>query len=704
MIEKSIKCVLVMIFLVIILLSPLHAGARIEPIRAFFPFFLPQIISVEKYHSIIGSANAIGYNTIILGLSGSDNSAFQLDTACKIKFTGCGDDEIKNLINYCYKNGMQVVFSVEMIGRQSIYMKELQNKFPDILISGVGAKSPGNTVINTAFKFPDGKDIFEGAVFPMIDQLLLLYGSHTPEYFLLGIDEVHLGSMQAAAKLARKPIDIFFADNINIITGYLLEKGITPMIYGDMFLAKRLADSDCGIPGYTVDKRFGLYKSAVNADWHPWQGWPGGEIVSVITALNYMKDKDKISIIDWRYSTTETGEYPSIDYFKNIGFKEILPLTWFDENNMRDFIAYSMRQGNTGALVSPFPFIYAPTKQYDMERLLYNAMVYFKNPGYMPPNLELSFTLTDNVAGGSPATESRTGIINKKVGKLIFAGALKKNIFMKKPELLIRPYIARVFDSLAKEKSYGKSTEIRAPLTYDPATGGLTGAVEISEDYCALAPFFQTAVQFLLDNNYLYQVQQEHGFCIASELLPCAGPRVSKDYFTVDFSGLSGKQVATGLIIAPGTYGGIVNIMDIKGKSIPGGLLDLCTIGNCYSFPDTGLWPALLSFGAQINLEVFTTDAVSNKTPVVFSWGNYHQGFRVLVLGGRYTLQIAGASDDNRPLAITGRGQVDNNLWQKIKIVINRKREGRRKIVFAVDGMEESMEIKKELETPYMHG
>ncbi|OGV35301.1 MAG: hypothetical protein A2020_06160 [Lentisphaerae bacterium GWF2_45_14] len=309
-------------------------------------------------------------------------------TTIMIRFTnprGYDKAAAKELIKY-YKNdlGLKVIPEFKLLGKsQKTYGAKFVKDHPDLFVG---------QVIDPYAKY-EGKPAFDSLIIPMVDEHIKLFDN--PEYFMLGWDEYDTDNIKKIADRNGKTISEVWAGTLNRVNDYLLSKNITPIIFGDQLISKQLAKE--GNPaGYPADKRFENY-SAMHGI------YPPQSKTDMIEFVKDIKNRDKIIMADWHYENEK--EYPSIDYFKWLGFKEVIPVTWGNDGNMKYFSKYAADKGSTKMMASVWHYSYHPAVRHLLWPTVDNSIIYFNNPDMEIPARPKVSALKD----GKPIVSAKPG-------------------------------------------------------------------------------------------------------------------------------------------------------------------------------------------------------------------------------------------------------------------------------------------------------
>jgi hypothetical protein len=160
-------------------------------------------------------------------------------------------------------------------------------------------------------------------LFSLYHTLIDIYG---PKGLLIGHDEIR---RLAACGLEKRAVSGLLADDVIHIHGWLAERGIRTLMWGDMLL-----DHD----------RWGA-TGAANSE-NPF--WRSGETASAIEQL----PRDVV-ILDWHYS--DADDYPTVRYFHDHGFP-VWGVGWYEAHAGVALARSVKRYGGEGMLGSDWGF------------------------------------------------------------------------------------------------------------------------------------------------------------------------------------------------------------------------------------------------------------------------------------------------------------------------------------------------------------
>jgi len=88
------------------------------------------------------------------------------------------------------------------------------------------------------------------------------------------------------------------------------------------------------------------------------------------TAVNRLRDRDKIIVADRRDRPSAIGEFPSVDFFRSIGFRDVWGCPWFDATNLRQFSRCAASRHCGGMLATAWNRAYAPEGDLGLQTIL----------------------------------------------------------------------------------------------------------------------------------------------------------------------------------------------------------------------------------------------------------------------------------------------------------------------------------------------
>ena len=343
---------------------------------------------LEWYKKELKKAQTLGYNAIIIMARGSDYYTLAVNEPQKNNLQKKLGELYKYAIN---ELDIDIIPQLFVFSRGSrCFSPQLLKKYPELIIKG--KMSTSSAIWNPLFRFPDGKDIYTTIIFPLIDRIIALYGDKKPRFFHLGFDELDKAALKKLADKTGLSPEIIMANELNRISNYLLAKGITPIIWGDMFLSPKLAESNYGLKNVKINPNFRTMPSIHGGvDTKDFLG-----ALDVVKSVDYITNKDKIIVFDWHYTnSTVDSSYPSIDFFQQLGFKNVIGTTWYNEPGIKAFSKYVKQKKGGGMIASFWHHVLPISSKIDetYRKTINNSIIYYKNPAYklhQSPDIKIS--------------------------------------------------------------------------------------------------------------------------------------------------------------------------------------------------------------------------------------------------------------------------------------------------------------------------
>lgn len=647
---------LVMVFSLLSLHGKAMAAEQADSFatRVLHLSFRPQVQSPAFYKGVIDQASKLGYNTFILNTGGIFAASYTIPKPGEVRFLGWTDEQVAELFDYAKQAGLEPIFEVKIIAKHKALLPELAKKHSGLLIS----KAKGhwrNGVLNPAYRFPDGKDAYDAVEFPMIDHFIALHGKTPPRYMLLGMDEVPVDDLQVCAKAMNTTVAKLFAKLLNRCAEHLLEKDITPIFWGDMFLSKRLSKPGHGVIGFDHDSRIKHGHATFLSTQKP--------APSVLTAMNDLKNRDKIIIADWHYMPLENGAYPSVDYFQAMGFKDIWGATWYNDKGIRQFCQYAAKRQCAGMIATVWHTSISPAVRHLFQPLLNNSAVYFRNPNFNPPPLDLTYRLapTQEKDTFAAATQQQTGVFLGATPTLYCQVQLPENQYPAPlPVLLISHDQSR------------KSPPLTMPLTYDPKAHRLTGSLSLPQSTGTPPHTYSTALRWInRDSGYLHQIYRPSHFSVTHRPPAQAGTADQSTWFAADFSGLLAEALASRLIYTAGQFPLLLQVERPVEKTKPiNGALN-CRAASGWCSNPKNLWDRIATQGMQLDITFKVTGSFKKRAHcAVMSFGHYSSGFRLLMAKDNTLLLQFANQDGGKPIWITSPVKLLKNQWTSVRITL----------------------------------
>ncbi|MEA2068511.1 MAG: hypothetical protein U9P12_04860, partial [Verrucomicrobiota bacterium] len=603
----------------------LHAAAT-QPfeIKAVHLPFRPQYFSVTDYQESIEEIAALGYNTLILGAGGISTASYTVPSPGQLQFNTWSTSQVEDLISYIRNAGLEPVFGVKAIGKLNSVLGTLSQQNPGLITDVSTATAYG--VLDPTFTFSDGLDAYEKILLPMLDNFIALHGSTSPRYLLLGVDEVPVDDLQSIATQLGITTPVLFANLVNQCTEHLLNQGITPILWGDMFLGHQLGSPGHGVVGFDHDPRIVRgHSSYLTTD-------NGPNPPSVLTAVNTLDNKNKIIIADWQYEEYLNGAYPSVDYFQALGFRSVLGATKNHETGIREFSKYASDRGAGGMIATTWDLWSQNKKRHLLPALIENSALYFQQPEFIPPTEGPSdLEVTSSISTDYPAYTTSGGAFKIPVGTLSYTAEIATT--------------TPIDPTLTVVDAGGAIVAIKT-LLFDTGTHELTTSFSLPA-LSGNAPYPYTLRLDLEDDTTTRRIHHElprHIYAV--DQLPFqAGATRSDTLISGDFSSLTYSNFDAGVVYATGAFPALLEMEPNPNPSA--GMLD--GVLDCHRHAATanvpGLWERIVEEGMTLHID-FKPDTETINHSALVSLGNYSEGFRLLLLSnGSILLQFADQSD-----------------------------------------------------------
>lgn len=653
---------------------PAAAVSRCQPfpVRGYHQHIFPERQPMAVFHERLEQLAELDYNLVVFGLGHSGAATITMYRDGTIAPNGCDTGALRALVAHAIDLGLEPVFEMKFIGKQLPLIRPLLEEHPGLVID------PENrsTVLNAAYRMPDGRDAYTATALRLIEYLLDLYPEqHAPKYFHLGIDEFDADDMATLAQTLGMTPPQAFAHCLNLGTDALLARGVTPIIWGDILLSAVLGGDEHGItlsayrtpdPRHLVEPGrayHGAYKSGK---------------VSLHTMVNHLRDRDKVIVADWHYSPSSIGEFPSVDYFLGLGFKDVWGCPWFDATNMRQFSRYAASRGCGGMIATAWNVAYLPDERLRFLHILRNSAAYFLRPGLAPPAEVFPAYEMRGREGLSVADEKRTGMVARDDLTLTFQARVADGITPRDAVLLFMPP--------------GRGAQaIESPLTFDPATRQLRARLSLPPDVATdrvwrLGYGYTDSV-----SGYFVHADCPQGFVVTH--VPVQLPEVRAGTL---LSGVFTDLADPGLKTTQWLAGECATILGSARSRKPGSgprseALDVECFDRLWAYPSTALNQKLAQ-GFRIEIEAKMTGRFSgNDYCALLTKGSFHTGFRVLVRkDGVLLLQFAGLAEGN-PLWVHTKAPLPMDAWLDIVLTYRPPDEGEPgEAVICIGGVEQA--------------
>ncbi len=621
------------------------------------------------YKSQVDNVATYGYNTLILNPGGMSTAGYSVEKIGELTFSGKWEKgQFAELLAYGREKGLEVIVEVKGIGKHgAIIGKGLQAKYPGLVI-----RHKANGILNPVFRFPDGRDAYDTVAWPMIDNFIAEYGDVPPRYMLIGIDEVPVPDLAACAEKLDTTVDRLFADLINRYTDYLLAKGITPILWGDMFLSLKLGKPGHGIHGFKHDPRINTKLNAFVA--HASYKVKRGQTWSVVTSMNYIKNRDKIIMGDWQYGNGTVGGYPSIDYFQKMGFKDVWGATWLQNSAIQALAKYTADRGCRGIIATSWHTAFSPKVLHYYPEILRNSAVYQHDPHFIPPTSPVVHKkLTANGAASQASTEKKRGIFTAPFDTLTFEAELDGSVAIQEAQLLIREEQTQRYKTLVM------------PLTVDKNSRRLTGTLKWAKAIPEQPEFYSTVLRLVCaGNGYLIDKRQPGDFYVASELSPVIKSSAKgQPWIAMDFSKLSGSDAESGLYRFTGKHAQPLYLKRNDKKNGTGMGLNAQAFDYTYMAVNPSLWGEVVKQGLRLSVRLYIKEDIADKrkSTSIVSWGTHRSGIRVLLSGHRRVRIQIGMPGRYETFVLDAERRLPLKRWLNLEIAVEPQTAGKNRMV-----------------------
>ena len=629
---------------------------RAEPFRVLgFHFTLAAGAGRKEFcKTQFKKARELGYNTLFLMLSCHNG------LSCKLKVVPGGEKayttaEMVEVLDYARSLGFTVIPEVKIWGKQQKTLgRDFIKKHPGICNRFDNSNSP---LYDPFYKLRDGRGIHEAIVYPLMDEIIALFGKEPPRYFHIGFDEYLTDPIGAIAREHGLTAPQLFAQELNRITDHLLKKGITPIMFQDMLLHQTLAKPGHGVKGFKADPRFKRY-TVMHAV------YPRTAKASVLTAMDYVKNKDKIIVVDWHYGGgTPEGEYPSVDYFRAMGFKDVWGQTWHDERCIKTFAAYMKKADGTGMIASTYHAPWNSDVLHLYPGILHNSIIYFENPQFAPPPSALRLRVTEK--SGTSA-------------KAFFTPGSDISIHLELPYPMAAPVDAglylREYPHIMPPKPW---QPVQAKTTLGPRKRSLRLDLKAPEAPKDTMVFYDCRADFV-DGKTSYLSQAIDG-CLfgvtARPALLAQGPTDPCLILGMDFNKAVFVDGQKQSIVVRGSRPYIGHLQDAVIKEERGaGFLDCNGKGGMFVPPCSDMLNQFASGGIAFEVAFMVTQKPgAGYGHVLFSYGHYHEGMRLFINRNR-TMQGQVGCGACGPVRMHTRTPVSMNKWHTLRFVLDRRK------------------------------
>lgn len=652
--------------------------------KAFHLMVLPHYEGISYYRDRITTIADHGYNTVILELGSSVHTAYgllKMGAGNSNNNKSFNKNELAGLITHIRSLQLEPIISVKLIGkmkstltglpvkRKEINATGLLKKYPDLLL-----KKPNGqygTVINLSYE-SGGKDVFDLVLFPLINELLMIFGDQAPKYFLLGIDEIEIDELAVFANKKNQSPAQLFGEAVNRLTRHLIDRNITPVMWGDMFLSTRLAFPGHGVPDFIFNPQF-MNSNSYNAE----HGAINSQ--SVLLAIKYLKPdvRKKIIVADWHYADNADGDYPSVDYFQEKGFKDVWGATWFDSTSISSFSRYAAARRCGGMIATTWGSdIASKESNHFFKSILNNSILFFNNPEMLVPENH-HFPMKLSVDPGINTVTDKDGVVKilplhltKKHEMLDVVITLRADFSPASAELVLH-YGGATF----RQKQ--KNGTIVTRLLYDENKHILYGKIPMPKGQRKKLTYIDIRLD-LMDKltGYLTQDYHSNAILISDQPIATANSGATNDTLLgIDFTSISTLTNTDG-VLGDGRFGPylkwggnskyrrnpVVHLIDNG--------LDCRNVDASASIAPQ-FWSEIKQKGMVLDVSVKLLETPTDDYTPIVTWGNFKSGWRLLLKRNRkLQLQLARAENGYRPVKVQPNTVLELNKWVDIRIVL----------------------------------
>ncbi|MEW6358557.1 MAG: family 20 glycosylhydrolase [Planctomycetota bacterium] len=615
------------------------------------------------YREQFEKVGKMGYDTLVLMLSSGRGLCYRSAVAPPPYDDAYTREQLAGLIAHARSLGLTVVPEIKLWGKQE---KTLGSTFiqahPDMFAC---PKSGNGALYDPNYRFPDGRSIHEAAIFPLMDEVIALFGQTPPPYFHIGFDEYRTDCMAQLAERHGATAPELFAQELNRLTDYLLSRGITPMIYQDMLIGPALAEEGHGVEGFKPDPRFGKYNT-MHAQ------FPPNSKTSVLTAMNHIRNRDKTIVVDWHYGGgTPEGEFPSVDYFRKMGFKDVWGQTWFNEDGIRTFAKYMADHNGTGMIASTYHTPRQPDVLHLYPRILHNSIIYFRDPNFMPPS-------PPSLCVTSGASAAPTVFVGPE-GRLTVEVRLPESVTqIAEPALFLRRCLAQgatVWERVGGEGTYDPG---RRTLSFALDAAAATAAIGASaNDNDGIHIFDGRADVVDRKTGYLLQAIEECLFAVTGKTPDVSWPAAADPAVLCDLTFepprfLDEKET---MIAIPGARPMIGFLHKARLVEHEGAHVLRCGGGGgLILLPSKTVLRRFAEAGVGFEMEFMLTQPPPNDVHYLFSCGSYHSGMRLYVSKGQ-AIQGQVAQRGVGPVRLTASEKAQVGVWHKLQFTLSPERD-----------------------------
>ena len=601
---------------------------------------------LEWYKNEFKKAKKLGYNAIILIARGDDYYTSEVNETRKTK----NQQKVEELYKYAINDlNIEVIPELFIFARGSrSFSRQMLKKYPDLIIKGKMHES--SAIWNPLFRFPDGKDIYEKVIFPLIDRIISFYGNKKPRFFHLGFDELDKVALKKLSDKVGIPPEQVMANELNRITNYLLAKGITPIIWGDMLISNKLAESNYGLKNVKTNPNFkalsSLHGGVETKDFL-------GD-VDVVKSVEYITNKDKIIVFDWHYTNaTVDSSYPSIDFFQQLGFRNVLGTTWHNENCIKTFSEYLARKKGGGMIASFWHHVLPISSKIDetYKKTINNSIIYFKDPAYklhISPAINISHIV---------AKKDSLEKISIEIGEQLLS--TKNYLLLRKHKINDKKYQYPEYDKkilLHSRQAAGKTV---LSANFKPSAYGFKDGDLIDLKFC----------YYTKDKFYQF-IEKEAAVIVSGRQRENTAVKECKDgnlLYDIDFNQnniIDGKYIIA------------------QGQTPQIGFYSNADKGLLYFAEDTS-YGTMVNDQITIDLTVKFNGLSDNRPKALFSWGQWNKGVRIFIWGNKIEFQSGYYESPVRLREFTAQKDIWYNIRaisdyknRKVSLYVNKKLVG----------------------------
>lgn len=629
---------------------PATAVATAGPfaVRGFHAHVMPERQSLASWHRRLELLKRLDYNFVFFGMGSKGASTIAMHPDGSITPNGCATADLRELVAHAVRLGLEPVFELKFIGKQLPLLREVIAEHPRLVIR---PQNP-DTVLNALYRLPDGRDAYSATALRLIEYLLALYpANHPARYFHLGIDEFSADDMATLAASMKLTPPECFAHCLNLGTDFVLKQGVTPIIWGDTLLSPALGKAEHGITlaGFKPDPR---HQEEPGAAYHA--GYKSKQVL-LHTMVNHLRDRQKIIVADWHYSPSSIGEFPSVDYFQQLGFRDVWGCPWFNETNLRQFTRYAASRHCGGMVATAWNRAFLPEDHPEYRQILWSSAAFFRKPATIPPAAAETAYRIIGAKGQSQAGEKRTGVAVRGDLTLTFTAPVEETLTPRDARLLLLPA--------------GRGAEpLSFPLAFDPAARELRSTfalpdhlragevLELAFGYADTASgcfISKSGRQGLVLVDRPPQLPgTKPGALLVGEFQNLPDPRLNSPLWL-------GGECAVPLGVAPGR----------KPAGAPRSeALDVQWFDRIWALPSDYLNQAVAR-GLRLEVEAkWTGEIQGDPFAALLTKGSFSTGFRLLLNKDGYVLFQLANLDKGQPLNVTSKSVLPRNEWVRIEV------------------------------------